>query len=255
MTTPEEELLQRAEKLQREAEAADKASSKKRKAVMGGAQGHIEDIHETVVQVKGTIGWIYRHIIEPVVTHPWVRKPFLWYRKLWIAVVYKEGAEEGEEIFSKERAGLMVLFTLICLRLLPFFLSGAAEFVWDGSRMLMSYEEKQVWYLGKSQEIDPEGNVFSAQGCASIECSDQTSMYFRIKPSLMHHLWSLYHNQNMFFPDFVSGGIQNDINKCLVTGYGGRSKYLVRNWDVYPQILSVECAPLTQEDIQDGMQK
>jgi hypothetical protein len=148
------------------------------------------------------------------------------------------------------RAGAMVVATLIALWYTPAFLGGALELVWDAAWMATTYRSDQVWYLGRSQEIDAENNVFSAQGCESISCTDQTSIYFRIKPSLAHHLWSFVHNRNVFFPDFVAAGIQNDVNKCHVTGYGVRWKLIVRNSDIYPQILSVACVPVTESEIE-----
>ena len=246
-----DDLLKRAEELKKRAQRIHKTGQKKSRSVISETQEQITEIHTTFSQIKATITWLYRTFIYPVITHPWLGKPFVAYRNLWNRVVYIE-KDENPKFFSRKRAGLMVVATIIFLKLLPLILSTAYEFVYDSSRMLTSYKSKEIWYLGKSQEIDPEGNVFSAQGCATIECSDQTSIYFRIKPSLAHHLWSLFHNQNLFFPDFVAAGIQNDINKCTVTGYGSRSKFIVRNWDVYPQILSVNCIPLTEENIRQG---
>ena len=245
-----DDLLQKAQKIKERSEAARKSRKQKQKnSKFGKTQKQIEDIHETYTEVTGTIGWLFSNIIEPVITHPWVRAPFGFYKELWSKVVHIED-KDGDITFSKRRAGTMVLCTLAFLWLLPTLISGTAEFVWDSARMATTYKKDEIWYLGKSQEIHPDSNVFSAQGCESIHCSDQTSIYFRIKPSLAHHLWSLYHNGNIFFPDFVSAGIQNDINRCKVTGYGVRWKFLVRNWDVYPQILSVDCAPVTEGEIE-----
>jgi hypothetical protein len=75
-------------------------------------------------------------------------------------------------------------------------------------------------------------------------------VYFRIEPSLAHHLWSLVRNRNIFFPEFVAAGIQNDVNKCSVIAYGARWKLLVRNWGMYPQILAVDCVPVTESEIE-----
>lgn len=249
MSKQQDDLLRKAKRIKERAKATRQSTKGKQKDTsFNEAQKHISDIHETYTQVTGTIGWIYNHVINPVISHPWVGKPFQWYRSLWNSVVYIQ-TEDKSAVFSKKRAGIMVLATLICLRMLPAFLGGTIEFVWDTSRMATSYKTNEIWYLGKSQEIDPVGNIFSAQGCESIECSDQTSIYFRVKPSLAHHIWSIYKNGNVFFPDYVAAGIQNDINKCEVTGYGIRWKFLVRNWDVYPQILAVNCTPLTEEEI------
>src|SRR5690606_4846971 len=122
----------------------------------------------------------------------WTGAPFRLYGRIWKSAVYTDPDGDGEENFSKKRAVMMIGATLFFLYLLPGILAGTVEFATDTTRMLISYEEDEVWYLGKSQEIDPAGNIFTAQGCATIECSDQTSIYFRIKPSLAHHIWSLY---------------------------------------------------------------
>lgn len=254
MNKEHDDLLERAKRLREQTASARKTGKAKQKASgFYKAQKQVSDIHETYTQVTDTIGWIYQNVITPVVGHPWIGKPFQWYRALWDKIVYVRDKDNPEALsFSKQRAGLMVLATLVCVHFLPAILNGTVEFVWDTTRMATSYKSREIWYLGKSQEIDPIGNVFSAQGCESIECSDQTSIYFRIKPSFAHHLWSLYQHGNFFFPDYVSAGIQNDINKCEVTGYGVRWKFLVRNWDVYPQILSVSCTPLTEADIKSA---
>lgn len=250
-----DDLLRKAQKLKERSDAAKKTMNRKYKnSAAGKAQRHLEDMRETYTVVTGTVGWIYNNVIEPFIKHRWVGAPFRLYADIWHAYAYVED-KDGDEVFSKRRGGTMVLATLVFLWLLPSIVAGTVEFAVDTSRMATSWKEKEIWYLGKSQEIDPAGNVFSAQGCGSIQCSDQTSIYFRIKPSLAHHLWSLYTNGNIFFPDFVAAGIQNDINKCTVTGYGVRWKFLVRNWDVYPQILSVDCVPLTETEIVGGAEE
>ncbi|MCB9992013.1 MAG: hypothetical protein H6867_11705 [Rhodospirillales bacterium] len=252
MSESHEELLRKAKRLKQQTETAQKRRRREHKfSIFGRTQKQISDIHETARNTGGTIMWLYDHVAEPVITHPLSGAPFRWYKKLWTAYVYVKD-QDGDESFSKQRAGTMVLATMVFLSMLPSILSVTAELIWDTSRMALSYRENEVLYLGKSQEIDPAGNVFSAQGCESIRCTDQTSIYFRIKPSLAHHIWSLNHNGNMFFPDFVAGGIQNDVNRCLVTNYGARWKFLVRNWDIYPQILSVDCSPVTEAEIEQA---
>lgn len=246
-----EELLRRAQKLNISLEENQKKINNKQKySGAGQAQKHISDTIETYNQVTGTLFWIYSHIIRPLFTHPWVGIPLRLYASLWKKTVYTKD-KQGDICFSKKRSGLLVIATLFFLWNLPFFLSGTIEFIWDTTSMAVSYKTEEIIYLGKSQEIDPAGNVFSAQGCEQIRCTDQTSIYFRIKPSLAHQLWSLFHYGNFFFPDYVSAGIQNDINKCKVTGYGSRWKFLVRNWEIYPQILSVDCVPVSEGEIEE----
>jgi hypothetical protein len=132
------------------------------------------------VQTVAAAQWIWANVISPVVTHPWLGALFRWYGRLWRRIVYSLDAD-GDPQFSKSRAGGMVIATAIALWFLPAFLGGLVELVWDTAWMTTTYHSDETWYLGKSQELDHVNNVFSAQGCASVNCSDQTSIYFRIK--------------------------------------------------------------------------
>jgi hypothetical protein len=243
-------LLEEAERLKRSVEALERTRRRAEKHSTGGrAARTVAGTHETLLQGTAGVRWLYTRIVRPVATHPWAGAPFRWYGRLWRKLVYRVDAD-GDRLFGPRRAGTMLLATAAALWRAPAVLGSAAELVGDATWKAFSYRSGETWYLGKSQEIDPEGNVFSAQGCASVSCSDQTSIYFRIKPSVAHHVWSLVRNGNVFFPDFVAAGIQNDVNKCEVTTYGARWKLLVRNWDMYPQILSVDCVPLTEREIE-----
>lgn len=247
---PQDDLLRQAKRLQRTLEATEKKRRREEKLSTGGrARRHAGDVYEFVAQVFAAFSWIYSRILQPLASNRLVGAPFRAYARLWRRSVYESDAD-GDVVFSKARAGTFVLATIVAALLAPAVLRTTAELIWDVSWMAASYRTDDVWYLGRSQEIDPDGNVFSAQGCESVSCTDQTSIYFRIKPSLAHHVWSLLKNRNLFFPDFVAAGIQNDVNKCHVTTYGSRWKLLVRNWDIYPQILSVECVPVTEAEIE-----
>lgn len=250
MSDTDDDLLEKAERLKKlSGEAKQSATRRRKNAPAEKTREHLRDLHAGYQQTAAGLSWLYRKIFRPAAKHRWTGAPFRLYGRIWKSAVYTDPDGDGEENFSKKRAAMMIGATLFFLYMLPGILAGTLEFVTDTTRMLISYEEDETWYLGKSQEIDPQGNIFTAQGCATIECSDQTSIYFRIKPSLAHHIWSLYHNGNIFFPDFVAAGIQNDINKCQVTRYGSRWKFLVRNWDIYPHILRVKCIPVTEDEI------
>ena len=249
-----DELLQEARRLQRNVEAAEQALRRKQKhSAAGQIERHVTGLHQTALQVLAGLKWIYSRVLAPLATHRWVRALLRAYQRLWSKMVYTVDAD-GDRVFSKGRAGAMIAATLVALWFTPAVLGTLVELVWDTAWMVTSYRSGEVWYLGKSQELDPEGHVFSAQGCGSVSCTDQTSIYFRIKPSLAHHIWSLVRNRNVFFPEFVAAGIQNDVNKCNVTAYGARWNLLVRNWDIYPQILSVDCIPVTEAEIEAARQ-
>jgi hypothetical protein len=245
-----EQLLRDAERLQRTLNATEESRRRKQKqSAAAGVERQVTSVHHAFVRSVAAVQWIWANVVSPVVTHRWLGALFRGYGRLWRRFVYRVDAD-GDPQFSKSRAGGIVIATAVALWFLPAFLGGVAELVWDTAWMTTTYRSDETWYLGKSQELDHVNNVFSAQGCASVNCSDQTSIYFRIKPSLAHHVWSLVRNHNVFFPEFIAAGIQNDVNKCRVIAYGARWKLLVRNWDMYPQILAVTCVPVTEDEIE-----
>jgi len=245
-----EQLLREAERLQRTVEATEDSLRRKHKATAAAGVGRqVTSLQNAFAQAVAGGRWFWSNMLVPVATHRWVGAVFRWYGRLWRKVVYRHDAD-GDPQLSKRRASAMVVGTAVALWFLPAFIGGVVGFVWDTTWMATTYRSNETWYLGKSQELDYVNNVFSAQGCESVNCTDQTSIYFRIEPSLAHHLWSLVRNRNIFFPEFVAAGIQNDVNKCHVIAYGARWKVLVRNWDMYPQILAVDCVPVTESEIE-----
>ena len=245
-----ERLLREAERLRRTVEATEESLRRKQKATTAASVGrHATSVQNAFSSAIAGARWIWSTVLRPIVTHRWVGGFFRWYGRLWRKTVYRPDAD-GDLRLSKRRASALVLATALALWFLPAFIAGTLGFVWDSVWMATTYRSAETWYLGKSQELDYVNNVFSAQGCASVNCTDQTSVYFRIEPSLAHHLWSLVRNRNIFFPEFVAAGIQNDVNKCRVIAYGARWKFLVRNWDMYPQILAVDCVPVTEDEIE-----
>ena len=84
MSKANDDLLEKARLIREKSEAAGTTARKKyKKSKVGKAQKHITDIHETYVEVTGTIGWLYNNIIEPIITHPLTGWPFRTYQKIW----------------------------------------------------------------------------------------------------------------------------------------------------------------------------
>jgi hypothetical protein len=245
-----QQLLRDAERLRRSIEATEEALRRKQKATTAASVGrHVTSAQDAFGKAVGAGRWLWSNVLVPIATHRSVGAVLRWYGRLWRKLAYRRGAD-GDLQLSKSRASATVVGTGVALWFLPAFIAGTVGFIWDVAWMATTYRSTETWYLGKSQELDFVNNVFSAQGCASVNCTDQTSVYFRIEPSLAHHLWSLVRNRNIFFPEFVAAGIQNDVNKCHVISYGARWKLLVRNWDMYPQILAVDCTPVTEDEIE-----
>ena len=135
----------------------------------------------------------------------------------------------------------MVVGTAAVALSLPEIFSTAAH----GVFMATTYDRHFV-YMQDAHEISPEDNVWAARGCNEWPCDDETSLYYRIKPSFLHHVWSLAVNKNFFFADYVAGAIPAVPSKCDIESYGFRGKFFVRNFEVFPYIMSVHsCVPLS----------
>jgi hypothetical protein len=244
-----EDLLREAKSAVNDIDSDRKAKEKGHdQSTIGKLSKQVSTMHSIFNQVASAGIWAYQNVIDPVVSSRILGWPFRTYGKLWNWAVYKDG-EDGEPVFSKRNAGLLLCATLAAGFNASAIVGTTAETAWDTAWMATT-TRTETWYLGKSQEIYPDANIFSTQGCETVRCSDQNSIYFRIKPSLAHHVRNLVHNGSVFYSDFVAAAIPNDTNRCEVTYYGTRQNMFVRGFNIYPQILSVECSPLSAADIE-----
>jgi hypothetical protein len=186
--------------------------------------------------------WIYQNILSPAGRFASIpaRRLFRWYRWLWDKVVYRQDQYKNR-LFSKTRAGLLLTATIVFAW---FILLPLLEFLFDVGLYLATVRKDEVVYLTNSQEIIPEENVHSVQGCHSLPCTDDNSVYFRIRATPFNEVWSLVQGHGLFFPDYVAAAVPLTISRCTITSYGMRIKFVVRNLDIYPDVLRTECAPL-----------
>lgn len=190
-------------------------------------------------QVFRGLYWAWSYTIKPLmnVAMRVLRRMLALYKRLWDLVVYRVD-EYGVRRFIKTRAGLMVLATAGAL----YVSSELLELVADTVLYVVTAQRDEQVYLIMSQEIDPKHNIHAARGCEALPCSDHNSIYFRIRPTMFNHLWSLYHTGNVFFPDYVAAAAPAGASKCIITSYGVRIKFLMRGLDWYPDILAISCA-------------
>lgn len=187
--------------------------------------------------------WIYERLLLPVARLLAIPGGFLfgWYRRLWTKLVYREDRFKQRQ-FSKTRAGLLLATTilLVWFALVPLLL-----FVVDVGLYFATVKKDEIVYLTNSQEIVPEDNVHSIQGCHALPCTDDNSFYFRIRATLFNEAWSLVHGYGFFFPDYVAAAVPLTISECKITSYGLRMKLMMRGMEIYPDVLRTECRPLT----------
>lgn len=168
------------------------------------------------------------------------------FMKVWDKFAYKTDQETGELIFSRKRGAGVILSFLAGL----YFLVSIAGFVWDVTLYMTTARIDEIVYLSNAQEILPDDNIFSVQGCniindaETISCSVEESLYFRINPNLFSQVWSYIVKGDFFYPDYVAAPIAPGWSRCVITSYGFRLKTLVRRFEIYPELLDANCETL-----------
>jgi hypothetical protein len=208
-------------------------------------RNEVASMNRFLAQLILAAHWIYQSILRPVGRFASIplRHLFRGYRWLWDKVVYVEDPYKNR-MFSKTRAGVFLTVSIVFAW---FILVPALVFLFDVGLYLATVRKDEVVYLTNSQEIIPEENVHSVQGCHSLPCTDDNSVYFRIRGTLFNEGWSLVHGRGIFYPDYIAAAVPLSISKCTITSYGVRIKFVVRGMDIYPDVLSTECAPLQTE--------
>jgi hypothetical protein len=174
----------------------------------------------------------------------WLGIGFLWrnYRKIWDRFAY--ATVDGQRVFSRKRGA----YTLAGTVLTVWFAVSIASFVWHSTLYLATGRVDEIVYLSNAQEINPDENLFSVQGCEAtvvegenFSCSEDESLYFRIEPTEFAQVWSLLNKGNFFYPDYIAAPIAPGWQKCVITSYGFRMKTMIRRWEIYPELLSARC--------------
>jgi hypothetical protein len=201
------------------------------------------DIHAVAVlirfvtQVLVGLAWFWENLLRPVArTVFWRPLKYLLrkYWALWDRVVYLKSGH-----FSRLRAGLMVTATIAALYVIPQLIL----FVLHTALFVVTAKSETV-YLTQSQEIYPDDDIHSVKGCEELPCTEQNSIYYRVRPHHFHHAWSLVTRGSLFFPDYVAATVPPGVSRCTTLSYGLRLKLLMRQWDVYPDLLDAICQPV-----------
>ncbi len=154
-----------------------------------------------------------------------------WYKKLWVKFTHNKYDE-----FVYKRGVAMMSATLACIIIIPTI----ASLIFQSSYYLATCKTERI-YLNQSEEIYPDDNIWGVRGCYTKDCNSESSLYYRIKPSLFHHLWSLGHNGNIFLPDAIGSSVPTGLTQCEVVSYGLRTRVLM-SFHVYPSILKITCS-------------
>lgn len=163
------------------------------------------------------------------------------YRKIWDRFAY--ATIDDQRVFSRKRGAYTLIGTFLTL----WFAISITSFVWHTTLYIATARVDEVVYLSNAQEIAPDENIFSVQGCEAtvagetFSCSEDESLYFRIEPSEFAQVWSILSRGNFFYPDYVAAPIAPGWQKCVITSYGFRMKTMIRSWEIYPELLSARC--------------
>jgi hypothetical protein len=187
-----------------------------------------------IYQLASGVGWVWVNLLRPVLrpASRGLMAVIRGYRRLW-----DRHTRGRDGRFSTTRAGVVLTATAVFLFILP----GLLGFGLDLALFAATVSQETVW-LTQSQEIYPEDDVHSVKGCESRECSPESTIYFRIQPSLLNHLWSLIERGDLFYPDYIAAAVPPGLSECSIIRYGVRIKPLMRRFDLYQQILDARCA-------------
>ncbi len=129
----------------------------------------------------------------------------------------------------------MAAATVAALIIIPSFIL----LILQTAYYLTTYKKESI-YLIQSEEIYPDDNIWGVRGCHTRQCDSESSLYFRIKPSLFHHLWNLGHNGTIFLPDTIGSSVPTGLTQCEVISYGIRMRVTMM-FNIYPSILKINC--------------
>ena len=199
---------------------------------------------ETLLSSSLTLVHLLWRIVYPfyLIFHfVFIKMLWQYYRPIWDKFAYKN--VNGARRLSKVRGS----FTIVCSIVGVWFLYGFMFFAGDAALYVATAKVDEVVYLSNAQEIIPEENIHSVQGCITgdagenFSCDADKSLYFRINPNTFATVWSLLSHGSFFYPDYVAAPIAPGWQKCTITSYGFRLKIFLRGFDIYPELLSARC--------------
>lgn len=166
----------------------------------------------------------------------WLGKLLGWYKRLWVKFTHNKYDE-----FVYKRGISMAALTLAALVIIPTVVGLTLQ-----TAYYFATYKKELVYLVQSEEIYPDDNIWGVRGCYNKDCDSDSSLYYRIRPSLFHHLWNLGHKGQIFLPDTIGSSVPTGLTQCEVVSYGIRARILM-TFHIYPSILKITCGESVQQ--------
>jgi len=139
--------------------------------------------------------------------------------------------------------GIMILATIAVCYVIYGVAAVAATLPW----YLSTVRRDEQLYLSNSQNISgsqTDGHeIHEIYGCETLPCTEQNTVTFRVRATWFNEVWSILHHGSLFYPGYVAAAVSPVLNRCVITSYGVRKKFLVRSWELYPELIQVECTP------------
>jgi hypothetical protein len=245
MKMQQDPLLEKIAKLKAQDAQAEynrrKNESERTSTIVGEAVGWFQKLFNFVFWlVEGFWRVFLRPFLKPVL---WAGNKFINHLfKTWNKYAFFVN-EFGNRKFAPIRAATLIV--MLCLSYSAMFV--VIDLTYYTSLFLLTHNTNEIVYMHNSQEVNPNADVYSAQGCETLPCDENSSIYFRIDPILFNHVYSVFHDGRIFYPDYLSAAIPPVITKCTITSYGIRVKMLMRGLDIYPYLLTASCQPLEHE--------
>ena len=196
--------------------------------------------------------WLYKTFVWPITWRLWrvIKWVSIRYRNLWLAATYKKD-NYGVMRFNRTRGGALITGTIIAAYITYALLTISFSLPW----YFLTVKHDEVLYLSNHSAVEglhssnhvKINETYEITGCETIDCSDQDTVSFRVEASWFNEVWSIFHNHALYYPDYVAAAVSPVVNRCTITSYGIRKKFLVRYWELHPDILQVRCLPVGLE--------
>lgn len=232
-------LADRIRKLQSDL-AATSAAQKKRayQSGVGRAARDVGGVSWFFASLALGLQWAWTHVVWPAWRQ--IRRPLWWLTKLYVrlwnwTVIVQD--PYGKPVFSKTRAGLMVIASVLFWL---FFLDPIVDLALDMAVYTVTARVDESVILFGSQEVSGDKNVHNIEGCWTVSCGDTEAFYLRVKSGLFNQLWNFAHGKGIFYPDYIAAAVPTGKSRCMITTYGVRFSFVIHNLNIYPEVLEVK---------------
>lgn len=151
--------------------------------------------------------------------------------------VWNRFAKNREGKTTGKRATATLAGTVMVLWMIP----AAVTAVWQSALMMTTWKE-EVIFLTQAEEIDAAEGIHSVRGCRAMPCGDSDAVYFRVRDTFLHDVYSYKNRGHSFRPEEVAGVIPPGVSKCTTSSYGIRS----RMFRIFPDLMDATCTPYNE---------